>query len=311
MSIFVLFSLPAIAKQSSSDADAFRLTVAPTKINLSAKPGRSETTAVRILNSGSEIAMIETSVVNFTKDEAGRTHLLPERPNSPTSWVDQPGKFKLAPGETRILNITMNIPRKAEPGTHYAMLLFSAHQTDIARRTSGARMSSVLSVGSMLLIDLPGKIKKSGSLTGFTGPVFLRRGPVKFATSVKNDGNVHLAMTGMIKILNRSGKKISQIPISSGELGITVLPESDMKLESSWKQVPFWGIYRAQARVDLGLGKPQTKELTLYVLPYDIFGASIALIVLLFFGSRFLMRKLGIKIVREPIGNQSSKDDTK
>jgi hypothetical protein len=308
MSIFVLFSLPAGAKQSSSDIDAFRITVAPIKINLSAKPGRSQATAVRILNSGTEIAMIETSAVNFTKDEAGRTQLLPDRPNSPTSWIERPGKFKLAPGETRIVDITINVPQKAEPGTHYAMLLFSAHQPDGARTASGARMSSVLSVGSMLLINLPGKVVKSGSLTGFTGPGFLRRGPAKFATSVKNSGNVHLTVTGMINIISRSGKNISKIPVSSGELGITALPKSDISLESVWKEVPFWGVYRAQATVDLGLGKSETKELTLYILPYDILAASLALLALLFFGVRFLMRKLGIKIVREPVKNRSSQE---
>lgn len=238
-----LIFLVAVALPVSvfAQADTKGLTVIPPKFELFANPGESVTEQIRVRNESEFPVEYTVFIEDFSSaGEEGAVNLEGETPDpnfSLASWISplEPN-FVLQPKEERSISFSINVPKDAEPGGHYASLLF----TSGGEATPGS--ASVTSrVGSLVLLRISGNVEEAAVIESFEAPSYAQNGPVAFSLRIKNDGNVHIRPKGTIIITNLFGVKTAEIPLQ----GANVLPSAIRKMDTEWDKTNLLGVYTA------------------------------------------------------------------
>lgn len=234
------FVLVCFFRPLNVHAQSQNITITPPKFELFANPGESVTEQIRVRNDSEFPVTYGILLEDFsTAGEEGQVVL--EEPNntnySLARWIEPESKdLVLQPGEERPITFTINIPKDAEPGGHYASLLFT---------TGGEPMPGAASVsqrvGSLILLRVSGNVSETASIESFTIPSYSQKGPVIFTLRVKNEGNVHIRPKGTIIVTNLFGKKVDEIPLN----GANVIPGAIRKMETEWSRENLLGIYTA------------------------------------------------------------------
>ncbi len=179
-----------------------------------------------------------------------------------SNWIRvEDRNITLAPRESREINFSIQIPRNAEPGWHYAAIFFAPW---IAQN---AQVAVVQRLWVLVLVNVPGDVIIQWEVKNFdiglkqnetfTPQNNFSQLPITFQTLFKNDGNVHLKPNGKITLLDENKnilknvwKKslmspsgtflwetlVDYIPINES-LG-NVLSKSERKFENIWEW--FW-----------------------------------------------------------------------
>lgn len=231
-----LFMLSATNLQAQSQ----NITIIPPKFELFANPGDSVTEQIRVKNDSTFPVTYGIVLEDFsTAGEEGQVVL--EEPSSNNyslaNWIEPESKdIVLQPGEERALTFTINIPKDAEPGGHYASLLFSSGGDPVPGAASVTQR-----VGSLILLRVSGNVSETATIESFTIPSYSQKGPIIFSLRVKNDGNVHVRPKGTIIITNLFGKKVDEIPLN----GANIIPGAVRKMETEWNKDNIFGVYTA------------------------------------------------------------------
>ncbi|MBX4197688.1 DUF916 domain-containing protein [Candidatus Saccharibacteria bacterium] len=223
---FLVNSLPALAAPSG-----INLTTSPLPINLSANPGSTITTDLRIQNSSSQTQKIKTSLMKFSAyGESGKPALQDRAPGDDYfDWVSfSPQTFQAPPNQWVIIKMTIKIPKAAAFGYYYAVVFSPADQNP-----QGKGNKFIGSTAILVLLDVKSpNAKRSAKIAGFSVDhkiyEFL---PVDFNVRLHNDGNVHLLPAGTIYI-KRGSKQVAAIPFNSQHGNI--LPNSYRIYTSGW-----------------------------------------------------------------------------
>jgi hypothetical protein len=108
---------------------------------------------------------------------------------SGTAWVKvSPATFRLKPGQSRVVTVTIKKPADAQPGQRTVAVLFSATGRAPHGR-SGAVMQGA--VAGEMIIDTPGKLIRSATYS-LHAPSFSFGGPVELTATIKNTGNAYV-----------------------------------------------------------------------------------------------------------------------
>ncbi|MEO7617350.1 MAG: hypothetical protein ABIS59_00750 [Candidatus Saccharibacteria bacterium] len=273
--------------------------LSPALAEISARPGQSVTTTIRLRNVTNVPFVVTPHADDFTaKGDNGEPMILPDGELAPTysmsRWVQSPGDILLEPNVYKSIAVTINVPANAEPGGHYGVVRFSSDQS---KGTEKSGVSISASVGSLILLTVSGKITQSLKYVSFvagsgSGPSkFFEKGPISFTQKVKNDGNVHEKIHGQVVILNSKGKKVGGVAVN--DKGGNILPGSTRTFTESWKTKDLFGHYTATAHLAYANGKTlESPIVSFWIIPYKLIGYGIlGLIVLLgllkLFGSRY------------------------
>lgn len=242
--IFFIFFLTAFyLSPSNVFAQAGRaLTIIPPKFELFSKPGDSSVEKIRVKNESDVPVTYSILVEDFsTSGEEGQVVL--EEGETDTSfslakWIElETRDLILQPNEEKTIGFVINVPRNAEPGGHYASVLFQSQTQDIPGNAAVASR-----VGSLVLLRVSGNIQESATLETFTiGATHVQKGPVTFTMRVRNDGNVHIIPQGKIVVTNIFNRVVAEIPVDSRN----VLPGAIRKMDTIWDQERLFGRYKA------------------------------------------------------------------
>ena len=217
------------------------LSIIPPKFELFANPGDTVTEKIRIRNDSDFPVTYQVIVEDFgSTGEEGHVALEEESPDSLFSlatWIaPSVNEIILQPGEEQSFSYAINVPKDAEPGGHYASILFQSTQEDLPGVTDVTQR-----IGSLILLRVSGNIEENANIETFTAPGHSQTGPIPFTLRVVNDGNVHIRPKGTIIVTNLFGKKVDEIPLD----GANVLPGATRKMETEWENENLFGSYKA------------------------------------------------------------------
>ncbi len=255
--LFVLLLLGGVGKEVYAQAGR-SLTIIPPKFDgLFSNPGDTLVEQIRVRNDSDTPVTYAITVEDFTTSGEEGQVVLEEGESDLTyslaSWIElETRDIILQPMEEKVVTFVVNVPRNAEPGGHYASILF---QSSVDQVPGGAAVAQ--RVGSLVLLRVSGNVVEDATLETFSTPNYQKSGPITFSLRVKNDGNVHVQPQGTIVIKNMLGRKVAEIPLDSRN----VLPAAVRRMDTVWNQERLLGRYTATLIAQYGEGA-QKKTLT-------------------------------------------------
>lgn len=310
--------LAAAAVLGFSVDQVFALTISPPKIEINGSPGDVTNQIIKLYNEENRENVFFAEIQNFKArgelGEPGFAQSAGKDDFSLANWIEISAEpIKLSAGERKEIPFKIVIPENADPGGHYAGVLFST--TPPEQETGATAIGISGKLGSLILLRVAGEVQESGKLLEFNtegGIRFFSSKPVQFYARFENRGNVHLKPQGEIKIKGIFDITSASNSLEVNETGGNVLPDSVRRFETVWgkksdiqiaKESGFlselkneWenfalGKYQADLVLLYGTEGQQVKEkLEFWVVPWRIMTCfAIVLIIVL------IILKFGIK----------------
>jgi hypothetical protein len=229
---------------STKGQGATQLIIQPSRFELLLTPGKTETQAITITNSGTETLRIGVDVRDWEMDEEGNPLFIKpgESFNSSASWLKfNPRLFQLAPGAQQVVRFSITTPSQAPAGEHRCAILFAGEPVEEA----------TLTMVSNILV----------TIYGYTQPV-LRRGFLEEVSvdyrkqdglhlkcKITSNGNSHLRFHGRFKIYGENNTVLGEgdyngnvvfpgrFRILTGHLPLD-LPPGTYQVESEFSFIP-------------------------------------------------------------------------
>ncbi|MBI2465304.1 hypothetical protein HYV64_04130 [Candidatus Shapirobacteria bacterium] len=275
ISYFVIPALPARAQSATG------LSAIPPRLEVTIKPGETITKELKIRNESKIERIITTTSKDFIVTDSEGTPLqldnLDESSNrwAASSWIHlSPSNFKLKPGETRSIMITIIAPDDALSGGHYSMILHSPKNESVLTETGSFIETNV---GTLVYITVPGNIKEDARVTEFVAPGFSEFGPITFKTIVANLSDIHVTPAGSIAIKNWLGGKTADLPLNLTNIFPNTAREFENTLNHKW----LFGRYTATLNAGYGTtGQAISATLFFWVIPWRLIALIIIALIL-------------------------------
>ena len=189
-----------------ADAGAARkpvaLTAAPVRVVLAG----TTRAPVRVTNSGTKRVVVDVSKAGFALTLRGRPRIVRRGARSAASWLKlRPTHLVLRARTSASLLVLSQVPRKAEPGDHDALVLLTT------RPSVGARVAVQVRLGVVVLVRAPGTVVRRLELRSLR--VARRRGRRLLELRVANRGNVTetLARVHLTVSRVRTGRRLATL----------------------------------------------------------------------------------------------------
>ena len=221
------------------------------------------------------------------KDENGTPGLLLSGQSLPRHGLKQyavlpTGNLTLNPGETKSIFVTIKIPKDAVAGGYYGAVRFSP-----ASISGQKNVNLAASVGSLILVKVPGNIYENVSIAGFgaargtqTRSIFFGNNNINAIARFRNNGDIQEQPFG--KILLKKGKTtLSSYEINNTEPRGNVLPDSVRRFSVNLRNLGNLGKYTLEGNFGYGSnGQLISATSTFYIIPLWLVILVIILIVL-------------------------------
>lgn len=234
--ISIIFFATSIQAQ-----DAAGLTIIPPKLELFANPGDTINESIRLTNDSNLPQTFGIVVEDFrSTGEEGQVVLEESGTESYSlqSWIKlSTPAIVVQPGEEIVYPFSIIVPRDAEPGGHYASILFQIGGTEIIPGVTSVRSR----IGALILLRTSGDVREDSQIENFSAPKFSQRGPIDISLRVKNNGTTHIRPNGTIIVTNIFGRKVAELPLS----GYNVFPGAIRKMDTTWEKENLFGVYTA------------------------------------------------------------------
>ena len=209
--------LGIFAPVQQASASEYALGISPAIIEHVAHPETSISTELIIANNTHFPLPIKGSVRPFLATEKIEEQVLPRFDAS--QWIQiEPRDFILQPGERKAIAVVITAPTGAEPGGHYASLIF---EPLIPREALTYDSTiSLARISSLILLIVPGDILPSLSVQGWNLSRAQTFGPLTAQLALRNDGNVHLLPEVTLEAYNVWGQQTNATTINTA----TIMP---------------------------------------------------------------------------------------
>ena len=288
----IVVTLYFLAGSFSYAQESLTLSISPTLFDMTAEPGQSWKSNLRVVNVNSYDLTVYVEVVNFApQGEGGDGRFIPvfnaeSDMSTLAQWFTISSDPVTVPAEQTVdVPFTVSVPIDASPGGHFAAILVGTRP--IENKDNESRIQTAQIVTSLFFAKVAGDIVESGSIREFTtSDTYLDSPEVTFSMRFENKGNVHLQPQGEIKIFNMWGHERGILPINQNSNFGNVLPLSIRNFVLSWKgewSISEIGRYRAIATLGYGTDARQftTAETYFWVIPFKLISG--ILLGLLFF----------------------------
>lgn len=306
---FASAAVPNKATAPATVNNANTLKVSPVRSDVVVQPGSStivQTTVINLTNAPIALHPIENDFV--AGDEKGTPSIvLDENSYAPTHSLKRfmvpLQNIVVAPGDAKIVPVTITVPKTAQPGGYYGAVRYAPVSSD-----SSKSVNLSASVASLILMTVPGPTTEQLALTNFdvqqnggTGTNFRTSKDLTLLLRFANKGNLQEAPFGQIYI--KKGSKVVFTNIfNQNEPKDNVLPDSARRWIIPLTNIGKFGKYTIGATLTYGT-KNQSIEVTktLWIVPtnyiYAGIGGLVGLIVLIFI-IVFLLKSYKRKILR-------------
>jgi LytR cell envelope-related transcriptional attenuator len=279
--LLLVFLLLAACSSTALAQESVTLSISPTLYDMSAEPGQTWKSNLRIVNVNPFDLTVYVDVVNFApKGEGGDGRFLPVMDTESTGdtlaeWITISREAITVPQEqTMEIPFMVKIPEDASPGGHFAAILVGTKP--IQSEPGQARLQTAQMVTSLFFARVAGDVIEAGTIREFTTErSYLDSPEATFALRFENKGNVHLQPQGEIKIYNMWGEERGVIPINQYSNFGNVLPASIRKFSFTWKgewSVSDIGRYTAIATLGYGVTEKKftSSKTVFWVIPFKL-----------------------------------------
>lgn len=248
---FMLFATAAPSARAQEDPPPGQIGVAPSMIEVSvgSKPVNE---SLRLFNLKDKPTKVKVEVYNWTLDANNEVKLLPPTEQSLDQWMlVNPMSFRLEPGKSQVVRLSIRPPVKPAPGEHRAIIYFTEEAIEenaVAEEAKPVEILFKLGVGVYAYAD---PVKRAGTLQGLT----LGKGGTSLTASIANSGNVHTRLKGTYSVWKKAsfpgigsaakaaqesgGAKPAEGLVASGQLNQTpVLPGGTRNIVTQLPNLP-------------------------------------------------------------------------
>jgi hypothetical protein len=280
----------SVAAPTSTINKANSLKISPVRSDLSVNPGTSAKVPVIVTNITGAVVTLKAIENDFVAgDEKGTPSIiLDENKYAPTHSLKRfmlpIANVTLKPDETKEVDVTIQVPATAQAGGYFGAIRFAPANLDA---NSSVNLSS--SVGSLILMTVPGDFVEKISLTNFdiqqnggTGSNFRTPKDLELFLRFQNQGSVQLAPFGQVYV-KKGTKTVYTSNFNTTEPKDTILPDSARRWTVPLKNFGNFGKYTVGATFGYG-SKGQTIDIskTVWIVPTTyIYGAIAAVVVLI------------------------------
>jgi hypothetical protein len=310
----VALAVPASAQQAGGGTNGLR--ISPVRTDITVSPGGSQTVAISIQNVTSQTVTLKGVTDDFvaSTDETGTPRLiLNDNQYAPSHslkrFVSPIHNITLAPNQQEVVQVSVTVPKDAAGGGYYGAVRFLPATND-----SSKSVSLSASVGSLILLKVPGNVKELVSVASFqtrqnysatnegsAGAFFTTNKHISLVTRFQNEGNIQEQPFGKV-ILKKGGKTLESVEINNTTPRGNILPDSIRKFNVPLSKVGSFGKYSVEGAFGYGTnGQLLTAKSTFYVIPVAIIIIAviiIALIVFAIFGLPRMIRSHDSRIIR-------------
>ncbi len=266
------------------------LKVSPVRNDLEIKPGASQTVDIYVQNMTAGTSKLRVIINDFVagKDENGTPNIILDADQAAPShslkqYVEPIADFTLAPNEQKTVKVKVTIPATASAGGYFGAVRFAPSSS-----TSDQNVTLSASVGSLLLVKVPGDIKEDLSIASFdvrkddkAGNFFTSGKGVKSIVRFENKGDVQEIPFGKV-ILKKGNKTLASYEINNLQPRGNVLPDSIRRFSVDLDKVGSFGKYQLEGNFGYGSkGQLLTASQTFYVVPISVIVATAAVVILI------------------------------
>lgn len=279
------------------------VTIGPAKMEYRVDPGTViENTLVLINDSGAE-QTLWPAFEKFT-EVGGEKKFLPAEATELANWIKLPKSVTLEIGEQKQIPFTIEIPQKAPPGGHFAVIWWGT-----APPEGPKQVSIVTRAGILVYLRVSGEVNESAEVSRFnTGGkrFFWGKMPENFIVSFKNSGNTYQKPQGEILIKNIFRGKVADFGVN--DVNVIFLPdaEANLRIAKRFDKPPFaFGFYEAELTLYWGEKSESIKKsIWFFVFPWKQALGGIIILALLFLGLKKGIRKYNQWIINKYSANK-------
>lgn len=270
-----LNSLITVEKLQSTPEPLGDYVVGPGRIELSLHPGETVTDYVIVSNRISDGRLFNLTVEDIAGTDDGSQNVVLlgdiDGPNTLRDYVSfAVDSFPLNLNERARVPVTISVPANAEPGGYYGTILVNTIQVSEQTNTQSARSPIRTRLGVLLFITVQGEAEVSGEVVGFStknNKSFFSKGPIPFALTFQNSGNVHLNPYGELRISNILGEEVGYVTLDPW----FVLPNSLRVRDITWDRERLLGRYTVTASINRGYQNIiDTQSFVIWVVPWQL-----------------------------------------
>lgn len=289
---FIIYHLSFVIVQAQTSSNI--MTVIPPRLEISAKPGETIRKIVQFRNESDNTAYLAVSVKDFiVNNNTGQPDFVDARVSgrwAASSWLKTNSSLTVSPKVIGNLNVTINVPKDALPGGHYAGILYQNKGTpSVVGKGVGAGSAVTQVVGTLVYINVAGPITENATIQKFEVPGFSEYGPIPFTTEINNLSDIHIKPVGQITIRNLFGQVSTQLKLDERN----VFPGASLLYTNTWAEKLLIGRFRADLEVAYGSGRALKATAYFWVFPWKI--ALIIILTIILIG---LIAYLGYKKIK-------------
>ncbi len=236
---FILSVFGLLIVNSGVLASGYNVELAPAKVNLIVSPGETYVQRYLIRNHASEDKEFTLFVQDFTLSDEEGSLVFSDNGNeegidekySLKNWMKFPSEKISVPGngETKEVEISIEVPEGAEAGGHYGVLFIQTADAD--RQDTNSTVGSVGRLGALVLLTVPGDVREEVLIENFGSEksVYFNAFPeVNLNMDLKNNGNVHAIPTGAFFV--SGGLSVGGNTVIFNEDKNAVLPDTPARI---------------------------------------------------------------------------------
>lgn len=296
-------------------SSASALTVSPARIELNADPGTTVANEFIVINEQEGEQTFYTSVENFeAQGESGTPNFTVSKEGF-AGWVTAPEKVVLKKGEKIKIQFSINVPKDADAGGHFAAIFLST----VPPSTKGGEVSVGAKVGMLMLLRVSGDIKEGGGALSFglkENKHFATTLPIDFVYRFNNTGNDRVNPVGNIVIKNIIG--METIRLNANPATGNILPSSTRRFDITWGNNPAlpasasffshvsyemnnfaFGLYFADLSITFGASGSSNNSLVFFVLPWHLLIVVGIFLMILFLVLRSSLKRYNKFIIKQ------------
>ncbi len=279
LTYLALIILPIVSVSAAGKSIGIR----PLKNDINIAPGETVTRTVSVVNNTKEqVTAVPVLEVFIGADQSGFPDQMKPgdktNPQDATNWIElSEDQVTVPPFSTYEVEYAITAPENAEPGGHYAALLFEPYDPN---PVEGIKIQ--VRVASLLLINVTGNRVEESSINDFSlnsSKVYDDQALV-FNVDLKNTGNVHFVPDGRIVLKNAKGEvlqKVGEVINSEGQkqsfdyIPVNykkghLLPQSSRVFEGTWEEP----LYNEKITAELKVAYSDIKELLTKTIEFTL-----------------------------------------
>lgn len=246
------FAASGISQTENPNPIAQFLEVSPPKYDINIQPGQSVTQQVTLRNRHVSSIRLKTSFNNILAD-GDNGDVKPAFEPTPYDLARyaqvENSEFTLPPQQTRVVTVTLTVPRDVAPGGYYGMVRFTP-----TVRSDLPPVAIQGQIAALFLVRVPGPTTEKGTIKSFdvtnadgrkVGGVFIGN-DLYWKTIVRNEGKVHFATAANVTAKDKFGGERYKNSTDARN----VFPDGERRFEQRWENAKT-GLYTTTVKAPL------------------------------------------------------------